>query len=182
MGGGLLGGLLGSSPNRGGARGSARPRDGEQTLGGLLGGLLGSSPDKVEVTSSRRLQFQDPTEDLWMIGGVFLEHFVTIFDFDEGRIGFAEPAGGVPPLVPSRLNAVQPPNDGAVREALAGANHSPAIPSICAMAAVASCAMLLGLALRMRSRSILPGSGGKFQRSGYREASIEDGELGENIE
>jgi len=32
----------------------------------------------------------DPNE-LWMIGGVFLEHFVTIFDFDNAQLGFAEP-------------------------------------------------------------------------------------------
>mmetsp|Transcript_19661 Transcript_19661/g.34849 ORF Transcript_19661/g.34849 Transcript_19661/m.34849 type:complete len:648 (-) Transcript_19661:360-2303(-) len=30
--------------------------------------------------------------DLWILGGVFLERFVTIFDFDQGRIGFAEPS------------------------------------------------------------------------------------------
>merc|ERR1712232_222527 len=35
-------------------------------------------------------QAASPTEH-WMIGGMFLEHFVTIFDFDNARIGFAEP-------------------------------------------------------------------------------------------
>lgn len=30
-------------------------------------------------------------EEIWMLGGVFLEHFVTIFDFDNARLGFAEP-------------------------------------------------------------------------------------------
>merc|ERR1712039_781481 len=47
---------------------------------------------------------QDPMEDLWMIGGVFLERFVTVFDFEEGRIGFAEPSGGVISLSTSRLD------------------------------------------------------------------------------
>ena len=32
---------------------------------------------------------EDPTEDLWMIGGVFLERFITIFDFDGGRLGYS---------------------------------------------------------------------------------------------
>jgi hypothetical protein len=34
------------------------------------------------------------TDEPWMIGGVFLEHFVTVFDFDNARMGFAEPAQG----------------------------------------------------------------------------------------
>ncbi|CAE8625679.1 unnamed protein product [Polarella glacialis] len=29
--------------------------------------------------------------DMWVLGGVFLERFVTVFDFDQGRIGFGEP-------------------------------------------------------------------------------------------
>eukprot|EP00931_Biecheleriopsis_adriatica_P105544 TRINITY_DN8010_c0_g1_i1.p1 TRINITY_DN8010_c0_g1~~TRINITY_DN8010_c0_g1_i1.p1 ORF type:complete len:680 (+),score=129.12 TRINITY_DN8010_c0_g1_i1:50-2041(+) len=38
---------------------------------------------------------QEPQEsdtEMWILGGMFLERFVTIFDFDKGQIGFAEPA------------------------------------------------------------------------------------------
>jgi len=87
-------------------------------LGGLLGSLLGPGGISTQVlpqksgsaapvltdTSStwgRRLQnlayptpATDPNE-YWMLGGVFLEHFTTIFDFDNGRLGFASPPGGV---------------------------------------------------------------------------------------
>jgi len=90
-------------------------------LGGLLGGLLGSlfgpsmsnkvlpqqsgvvtpSDTSLRAMMGRRLQnlgyptpATDPNE-YWMIGGFFLEHFVTIFDFDNGRLGFANPASGL---------------------------------------------------------------------------------------
>lgn len=33
----------------------------------------------------------DPMADLWVLGGVFMEKFVVIFDFDQKRVGFAEP-------------------------------------------------------------------------------------------
>merc|ERR1712079_924847 len=33
--------------------------------------------------------------DVWVLGGVFLERYVTIFDFDNARIGFAEPVNQV---------------------------------------------------------------------------------------
>jgi hypothetical protein len=32
-------------------------------------------------------------KDLWVLGGPFLEHFVTIMDFENQRIGFAQPVG-----------------------------------------------------------------------------------------
>ncbi|CAK9021678.1 unnamed protein product [Durusdinium trenchii] len=32
-------------------------------------------------------------DDLWILGGMFLERFVVSFDFDQGRMGFAEPVG-----------------------------------------------------------------------------------------
>ncbi|CAK0842540.1 unnamed protein product [Prorocentrum cordatum] len=39
-------------------------------------------------------QQQAPVDDEpWMIGGMFLENFATVFDFDQGVMGFAEPAG-----------------------------------------------------------------------------------------
>jgi len=44
----------------------------------------------------QNLQYPSPATDpneYWMLGGVFLEHFTTIFDFDNGRLGFANPPG-----------------------------------------------------------------------------------------
>merc|ERR1719330_1630892 len=82
----------------------------DETLGALLGALFGPNVEVRPVggAANRRLQYgpmpmEDPMEDLWMIGGVFLERYVTIFDFDEGRVGFAEPAGGPVSLRPSKL-------------------------------------------------------------------------------
>lgn len=34
---------------------------------------------------------QDPGDDVWVLGGVFLERFVTVFDFDKGQLGVGEP-------------------------------------------------------------------------------------------
>ncbi|CAK9068397.1 unnamed protein product [Durusdinium trenchii] len=36
---------------------------------------------------------EEPADDLWILGGMFLERFVVSFDFDQGRMGFAEPVG-----------------------------------------------------------------------------------------
>lgn len=37
----------------------------------------------------------NPMADVWVLGGVFMEKFVTIFDFDQKRVGFAEPLNPV---------------------------------------------------------------------------------------
>lgn len=56
-------------------------------IAGILGGGGGPHPAMpVE---------EDPTAELWILGGVFLERFVAVFDFDEGRFGLAEPAADV---------------------------------------------------------------------------------------
>lgn len=52
---------------------------------------------------NRRLQMQfpglhGPGDDLWVLGGVFLEHFVSIYDFDSRRLGFCDPSGESPIL------------------------------------------------------------------------------------
>merc|ERR1719410_1950033 len=107
------GGEMDGGPHAGqggmGGMGGKGAADGE-TLGALLGALFGPSVEVRPVggAANRRLQYgampmEDPTEDLWMIGGVFLERYVTIFDLEEGRVGFAEPAGGPVPLRPSTL-------------------------------------------------------------------------------
>merc|ERR1712012_28021 len=92
------------------------PSGGIPDIGSILGGLLGGPLSPTDATpksaavktnsvpfqsnfpfppalvvNSRRLQwdqYKNPMEDVWMIGGVFLEHFVTIFDFDGERMGF----------------------------------------------------------------------------------------------
>lgn len=64
------------------------------------------SPRCEEAQRQRRLQSfpwplggesasAEPVQDdeLWMLGGVFLEHFVVAFDYDHGRMGLGEPAG-----------------------------------------------------------------------------------------
>lgn len=38
---------------------------------------------------------ENPMAELWVLGGVFMEKFVTIFDFDQKRVGFAEPSSPV---------------------------------------------------------------------------------------
>jgi len=105
--GGILGGLLGSI--LGGRRLQQSPL--QQILGGLLGGQVAQPPPAAQQPPAAQTPLQqapyggsgappaaqpppsDPNE-LWMIGGVFLEHFVTVFDFDNARLGIAEPAGG----------------------------------------------------------------------------------------
>jgi len=46
-----------------------------------------------EEARPQQQQQQQHDDELWMLGGVFLEHFVTAFDFDHGRLGLGEPAG-----------------------------------------------------------------------------------------
>mmetsp|Transcript_172543 Transcript_172543/g.553149 ORF Transcript_172543/g.553149 Transcript_172543/m.553149 type:complete len:754 (+) Transcript_172543:151-2412(+) len=75
----------------------------------------GEGAAKASLRSPRRLQFggfepEDPTADLWVLGGVFLEHFVSIFDFDEERLGFCEPSNKAMPssvLEPSGISALE---------------------------------------------------------------------------
>merc|ERR1712110_1322429 len=60
-------------------------------LGGLLSGLFGRRLQNE--AEARRLQmFGGASDELWMVGGVFLEHFVTIYDFDNARLGFGQRA------------------------------------------------------------------------------------------
>lgn len=182
--GGLLGGLLGGSagvPSTGGGPDDPSLASGDPSLDGLLDSIFG--PSSSQVASSRRLQFgQDPMEDLWMIGGVFLEHVVTIFDFDEGRLGFAEPAGGIVPLETSRLNAVQTSGEMVLKQMLRGDRHCPVTLAIVAMGAVVGSAILLGLAIRMRPRGTIPEYASEFQSLKCIESSTEDGELDGYIE
>mmetsp|Transcript_99535 Transcript_99535/g.281707 ORF Transcript_99535/g.281707 Transcript_99535/m.281707 type:complete len:621 (-) Transcript_99535:116-1978(-) len=64
--------------------------------GSLLGNLLGGGglDPYGQQQAPYGQQQQAPVDDEpWMIGGMFLENFATVFDFDQGVMGFAEPAG-----------------------------------------------------------------------------------------
>lgn len=45
---------------------------------------------------------ENPIDELWVLGGVFMEKFVTIFDFDKERVGFAELTTSVADQVSTR--------------------------------------------------------------------------------
>ncbi|CAJ1401450.1 unnamed protein product [Effrenium voratum] len=83
--------------------------------------------------------------DLWILGGMFLEKFVVSFDFDQGRIGFAEKAAGTEAI------------EAAVGLAsLRGAEHTSgaSLAKIAAGALIAVTATsLIYATLRMRLRS-----------------------------
>merc|ERR1712190_659313 len=111
-------------------------------LGGLLSGLFG-----------RRLQLFGPSqqeEDVWMMGGVFLEHFVTIFDFDNARLGFAQRAATAqapsnPFFHPFGLVEVRGAStSGAVDDLALGVDRSPDVShlwSVAAASAISSAVM-----------------------------------------
>jgi len=52
-------------------------------------------PARPSSPTSRRLQ-ADLLQNTWVLGGVFLKEFVTVLDFDNKRIGFADPAWSSP--------------------------------------------------------------------------------------
>jgi len=53
----------------------------------------------------------DMMESSWILGGVFLEHFVTIFDFDRERLGFCAPSGSTAESIASEgFNALPQQN------------------------------------------------------------------------
>mmetsp|Transcript_71254 Transcript_71254/g.201976 ORF Transcript_71254/g.201976 Transcript_71254/m.201976 type:complete len:734 (-) Transcript_71254:495-2696(-) len=108
----LLGDLMRDRPAEAGGTGgpaasrtllSNHPRVPE---GRMSDDALDSGDERVEdgldgILQARRLQAAQPVwdgpstedldENLWVLGGVFLERFVSILDFESGRIGFAEP-------------------------------------------------------------------------------------------
>lgn len=53
------------------------------------------------------MQGEDPVAGLWVLGGVFMEKFVTIFDFDRKRVGFAEPLQSVTSIETTSSNYKQ---------------------------------------------------------------------------
>lgn len=58
-------------------------------------GLKRNSTECSDGTQAekRRLSDSETPNNLWVLGGPFLEHFVTVMDFENSRIGFAQPVG-----------------------------------------------------------------------------------------
>merc|ERR1719221_1639732 len=94
----------------------------------------------TQCSSPRRLQLEE--DDLWLLGGVFLERYVVTFDFDHERIGFAEPEGGTN-VAPVNLYSL---DAKAARVAAASPNVASKGRAATALAlAACGCAVLLGL-------------------------------------
>jgi len=55
----------------------------------------GAKEELAAADEGRRLQTGD--SEMWMIGGVFMKYYITIFDFDHARMGFAKPKQRVMP-------------------------------------------------------------------------------------
>merc|ERR1712129_303545 len=107
--GGLLGGLLGSLFGP-----AMSNRVLPQQSGVVTPSASATTDTSLRATLGRRLQNlgyptppTDPNE-YWMLGGVFLEHFVTIFDFDSVRLGFANPAAGLVGLSAATMGDISP--------------------------------------------------------------------------
>merc|ERR1719384_2171128 len=137
---------------RGSGMGGSTPMSSGDPLDGLLDSLFGPSE-----LSGRRLQFgAEPEEDIWMIGGVFLEHFVTIFDFDKAQIGFAEPAGGVHALTPSSLSAL-PATRAGILTTSTGSRHGALALAACVGSATIAGVALLGSVFQRLARGASSG-------------------------
>lgn len=83
-----------------------------------------SEQSYLEEDSLQRLQLAGmpglsagPMDDLWVLGGVFLERYLTAFDFDNARFGVAEPYADIKPelqvlnLNEARVIEVEPPTE-----------------------------------------------------------------------
>jgi len=97
MPGGLSDGILGGGMPGGGMPGFGMP--GSRPGGGMSGfgtpdfGRPGLD-DGVKVVGGMP-GLSGSMDDLWVLGGVFLERYVAIFDFNNVKIGFAEPTQSV---------------------------------------------------------------------------------------
>lgn len=54
--------------------------------------LAGNSGEQQPASFPMGFVAPNPMEDVWVLGGVFLEHFVTVFDFDNHRLAVALPS------------------------------------------------------------------------------------------
>lgn len=74
----------------------ASPSDGERArrLNVLPLSIWDDSSSFAEDASLWAYQEDDPTQQLWVLGGGFARQFLTVLDFDKGGIGFAELSRG----------------------------------------------------------------------------------------
>merc|ERR1740121_2538022 len=111
---------------------------------GLMDSMYG--PDEHRERRLRFFRDRDPLEDVWVIGGAFLDHFVTMLDFDEARIGFAEPAEDVEELGATSLSELPPSRLVDATEAARPGLFGSACAAVVAFAS-------LGLLVARRSRA-----------------------------
>jgi len=144
----LLAGLLSQGRKERGQSGEQHGQDGKKPLPAvapfLMPGLMpvgtansaGAATHEAQQRLRRRLQAlptfsvgADPMEDIWVLGGVFLDRFATVLDFGGRRLGFAEP----------KLGAYTAPS---MRQAALdmGYGHAKPAPMATAMAPVATAA------------------------------------------
>lgn len=83
----VLAGLLAAQGGTQGSRGKGSPMVAPFLFPGLV--PAGNIYPPAASASSRRLQPQDPLENVWVLGGVFLERFSVVLDFKEQRLGIA---------------------------------------------------------------------------------------------
>jgi len=83
-----------------------------------------SEQSYLEEDAMRRLQLAGvpalgagPMDDLWVLGGIFAGRYITAFDFDNSRLGFAEPMADIKPVLQTlglhevKSVQVQPPTE-----------------------------------------------------------------------
>jgi hypothetical protein len=110
--------------------------------------------DEVWVKKRRRLwSTKDALKDAWVLGGSFLEHFIVALDFDQFRVGFAEPkqrAQELPPVLGRSQASGIEPHIASVR-GVAALSAGAVAGVIVATAALATLLLLLAAA-RARQR------------------------------
>lgn len=144
-------------------------------LGDLLSGLGFGGGGQSQQPQQPGYQPPAAMDEPWMIGGMFLEHFVTIFDFDNAQMGLAEPTtasrqlGGydAAPAPPEALFAERPAQDAAkLRSGFAAASTTTAVlgaAAVLAGMAVAGSMALVGAHVRQsasRSRPLVDTAAG----------------------
>merc|ERR1712013_842070 len=103
--------FAGGTGGAGGARGS----------GGAGGaGRSSGSPSPPVMPFPFAEPIEQPAEPKWVLGGVFMEQFVTVFDFDTQKVGFGETRSSLPKAVIQdyRVNDVLPNEGGTVQPVL----------------------------------------------------------------
>jgi len=105
--------------------------------------------------TARRLQTDD--ENMWMIGGVFSKYYVTVFDFDRSRMGFAEPFNEVePPFQYQGLYSIGPLPPDLLGEQPSGWCLGAYLGLVAAAAAALAQFVVVWRAMRRRGHSTSP--------------------------